>query len=298
MVLTFWFLVNNNHVQDAWVLSGISVRQAYVLQLNRDPDKIVPDASSEHKTLRLILWSLVMGQDSGISLFLKLPPSSLTNDVKNESFDSAYKAIDTIPPQEDLDLYPINPLMPENLRNDLTHLRCVWQLNTFVQEKLCIPRALGQPICKSFAHKRSLIEQYRELWRNYPPPFNSYNPSRFMTTDFRLARQLIGLANIFYHPMMLIHADIDEEAGVNIDVYGALEAGHEALIGFFAMHDMFGSEINGFWSVQHRSFEVAVRLIVPMHLSVKLSTSSRLLTTTLADHSQPAGGLFCARASQ
>ena len=63
--------------------------------------------------------------------------------------------------------------------------------------------------------------------------------------------------------MMLILSDSNEAAGVEMDVFATLEAAHEALSAFFAMHEMFGSQLNGFWAMQHRSFEVAVSNATP-----------------------------------
>lgn len=79
-----------------------------------------------------------------------------------------------------------------------------------------------------------------------------------MNNDPRLAKQIIYLSNTFYHPMMLILSETNEAAGVELDTFATLEAAHEAVSAFFAMHEMFGAQLNGFWAFQHRSFEVAV----------------------------------------
>lgn len=257
MCMTFHFLINDNHVHDAWVFAGIMTRQSQVLQLNRDPNLVVADTSAYERQVRLMLWTLIMYQDSSIALFLKLPPNSVHSDITQHSFhfaDEQFKELPAPPPTG----IPVPLLGPGTRRRDLDFMRCTWSLGIFMQKNICIPRSLGQPICQSRQHKMALVESFRALWHTFSPPFDSQDPERFMNDDPRLAKQLIYLANNFYHPLMLVMSDENEAEGVGMDIYGTLEAAHEALIAFFAMHDMFGSEINGFWAIQHRSFELAV----------------------------------------
>ena len=258
MCMTFHFLINDNHVNDAWVFAGIMARQSQVLQLNRDPKKVVPDATPYEKTMRLMLWTLIMFQDTGVALFLKLPPTSVYTDITPESFhftdDEHHAALPGPHPGD----YPIPMLDPETRKLDLEFLQCVWKIGIFMQQNICVPRSVGEHICKSSQHRLSLVDSYRSLWNTFPAPFNSKHPERFMNEDSRLARQLIYLSNNFYHPMMLILSDANEACGVYMDIFGTLEAAHEALSAFFAMHEMFGPDLNGFWAMQHRSFEVAV----------------------------------------
>ena len=258
MCMTFHFLVNDNHVHDAWVFAGIMSRQSQVLQLNRDPKTVMPQASAYEKTMRLMLWTLIMFQDTGTSLFLKLPPNSIHTDITAESFLFSDEEHHAPPPGPYPGNYPIPMLDVESRKTDLQFLACVWQIGDFMQKNICVPRSLGQHICKSVQHRMRLVESFRSVWDSFPAPFSSRHPDRFMHNNPRLAKQLIYLSNNFYHPMMLILSDVNEAAGVEMDVFGTLEAAHEALSAFFAMHEMFSSDLNGFWAMQHRSFEVSV----------------------------------------
>ena len=257
MCMTFHFLVNDNHVHDAWVFAGIMTRQSQVLQLNRDPKTVIPQTSAYEKQMRLMLWTLIMFQDTGVALFLKLPPNSIHTDITPESFRYDEEQFHEAPGPPIND-YPVPLLDADTRRRDLDFLRCVWTIGIFMQNHICVPRSLGQPICKSPQHKAALIESYRALWHTFPPPYNSHQTDRFLADEPRLIKQLIYITNNFYHPLMLITSDVNEAGGVHMDIYGTLEAAHEALNAFFAMHEMFGSEHNGFWAMQHRSFEVAV----------------------------------------
>ena len=277
MCMTFHFLINDNHVHDAWVFAGIMTRQSQVLQLNRDPRKVAVGISAYEKQVRLMLWTLIMFQDTGVALFLKLPPNSIHTDIVHDSFNFSHEQFADMPgglPSS----YPVPLLEPRVRKRDLDFLRCVWTIGVFMQSHICSPRSLGQPICKSLQHRATLVESFRALWNTFPAPFNDQHPNRFLNNDARLAKQLIYLTNNFYHPLMLVMSEVNEFSGVQMDVYGTLEAAHEALGAFFAMHEMFGAELNGFWAMQHRSFEVAVSKRNPKRPS---NPQSLLLITSL-----------------
>ena len=267
MAMTFHFLVNDNHVSDGWVFGGITTRQAHVLQLNRDPYVVVPQAVPIEKQLRCKIWQLVMCQDVGIALFLKLPSASEQSDIRSESFtitsdnEAIYEEANThIHPNS----YPIPALSFESHCIDVALCRSLWEIGRYVQLHICKPRAVDLPMAQSPEHKRSMTTSYRAMGRAFPEPFVMSDPfdrkqsDRFWARDRRLARQQMGLASNYYHPMMLIYADENKVHGVKVDVSGTLEAAHGALQPFFAMLEVFGPEVNGFWAYQHRSFEVAV----------------------------------------
>ncbi|KAL9056965.1 MAG: hypothetical protein Q9162_002631 [Coniocarpon cinnabarinum] len=233
-------------------------RSSQVLQLNRDPRTVIPESSPYEKMMRLMLWTMIMFQDTGVALFLKLPPTSIITDITPDSFlftDDEHHAPTPAPIPPD---FPVPLLDPKTRKVDLAFLQCVWKIGVFTQQSICVPRSVGEHICKSPQHRLHLVKSYRTLWHTFPAPFNSQHSERFMHDDPRIAKQLIYLSNNFYHPMMLILSDTNEAYGVEMDIFGTLEAAHEALSAFFAMHEMFGSESNGFWALQHRSFEVAV----------------------------------------
>ena len=290
MVMTFHFLINDNHTPDGWVSSGITTRQAHVLQLNRDPAIVTPEASTMEKQLRCLLWSLVVCQDTGIALFLKLPPASDHSDIKPESFsvsieDAPAYAQHHVNHKMHLDSFPVPALSFDAYRANIAFSKSLWQIATFVQENICKPRSLNLPIIRSLEHKRTLISTFRALYRNFPEPFNSTNPNRFYDPNHRLARQQIGVASNFYHPMMLLTADENTAGGVSIDVPATLEAAHEVLISYFAMQDVFGDEVNGFWAYQHRSFEAALTMA-----NLLVAESKPLMPGSHSQNGSPSAG--------
>ena len=261
MLKTFYFLINDNHVSDAWTCTGISVRQAQVLQLNRDPKTVRSDARASEQLRRLTIWQTLITQDSVLALNLKLPSTTGLDDITSESwdlnFDDEYDERDTL--GRNLDTYPIPLLSKRSLELDCTYSKCLWQIATWQQEHICKPRSLDLPICKSLEHRRQLTSEFRDIWNSFPYPFASPDPNRFYLEDIRLARQVIAVTGNFFLPMMIMLSDTNEAAGVPVDVFAALEAAHESMISFFAFQEIRGSEVNGFWAFQHRAFEVAVR---------------------------------------
>jgi len=258
MILIFYFLVNDNHASDAWTFSGITLRQAYVLQLNRNPDIVVPEASPAEKHTRIRLWAFIVHQDSALAMFLKLPPSASLSDVK--PYLLHYNEEDAMS-----GLYGANPLSPdmgpsyaEAARLDIAYVRMLWSMSLYQLEYICTPRALGLPLCRSRAHQQELISKFHSIYQSSIKPFGSYDVQRFYVSNPRLAKQQQAAACSVFHNLMIIAADNNEVNGVPCDLYVALGAAHEALIAFFAMMEFFGTEVNGWWAYQHRAFEQAV----------------------------------------
>lgn len=275
MILFFYFLINDNHISDAWTFSGITQRQAYVLQLNREPNLIVPHASVAEKNLRCKLWSMIIFQESGIAISLRLPSTSLQCDVGPHSldYDEADQLANPHPLQNGVPTTGIPSA--ERIRTDISYCKSIWAYAVFVQENVCRQRALGLPVCQSNDHKREMLSAFRSLYRSFPQPFGSYDPKRFLDPSLRVARQQIALTQSFFHAMMLICADENVQADVITDTYGTFEAAHEAMGAFFAMNALFGDETNGWWAYQHRAFEEAVRQISISHMiSIERETYS------------------------
>jgi len=261
MILIFYFLVNDNHASDAWTFSGITLRQAYVLQLNRNPDNVVPDASPTEKHTRIRLWAFIVHQDSALAMFLKLPPSAGLSDIGPHSIQ--YSEADAMS-----GLYGANPLSPNNgpsyaeaARLDIGYVGLLWSMSLYQMEHICKPRALGLPLCRSLEYQQELFAKFHAIYQASTKPFGSYDVQRFYTTNPRLAKQQQAAACSIFHNLMLIAADNNNADGVPCDLYVALSAAHEALYAFFAMSDMFGTEVNGWWAYQHRAYEQAVGLI-------------------------------------
>ena len=260
MLKTFYFLINDDHVSDGWTCCGISVRQAQVLQLNRDPRTVRPNATASEQLRRLTIWQTLITQDSVMALNLKLPSTTGHSDITLESFDlnfdDEYDERDYL--GKGLDTHPIPLLSKRSLQLDCIYSRCLWQIAVFQQEHICKPRSLDLPVCKSLEHRKRLTAEMRAMWNSFPFPFASSNPNRFYLEDVRLARQVIAITGNFYLPLTIIFTDINKPAGVDIDVFAALEAAHESMLAFFAFQNIRGAEVNGFWAFQHRAFETAV----------------------------------------
>lgn len=259
MAMTFYFLINDNHVSDAYTHTGMTVRQAYVLQLNRNPEVVDGTLSVKDKGLRLRLWQTVMHQDVGLTQFLKLPPAATHTDIDPQCFDNYSEVEDT---NNNISFGLGTPLITHSPahrdRIDLAFSKSLYVFTHFILDNICTKRSLGIPICDSNEHKRELCQKFRALYASLPKPFGSYDQKRYSVANKRLARQQISLANNYFHSMMLLYVDEDPENGVQMDVWGTFEAAHEAIGSFFAMFELLGQETDGFWTYQHRAFEIAV----------------------------------------
>lgn len=259
MIVIFYFLTHDNHISDAWTFSGITQRQAYVLQLNREPVLVTPNASIADMNMRCKLWASIIFQESSIALSLRLPSTSLQGDVgpHSLSYDEADKSVAFNNSLQNGELSTAK-LCSELTKTDISYCKSIWAYSTFVQENICRQRALGMPICQTNEHKREMLSGYRSLYRSFPQPFGSYDSKRFLDPSRRVARQQIALTQSFFHAMMLICADDNAQADVINDSYGTFEAAHEAMGAFFAMDMLFGDETNAWWAYQHKAFEEAV----------------------------------------
>lgn len=252
MIVIFYFLTHDNHTSDAWTFSGITQRQAYVLQLNREPSLVVPEASVTEMNMRSKLWAAIIFQESSIALKLGMPSTSSQCDVgphslKYEDADSALSGDQ-----------PAIKLSSELTRTDISYVKSIWAYSSFVQENICKQRALGLPLCQTNERKRELVSAFRSLYRSFPEPFGSYEPGRFMVPNRRVVRQQIALTQSFFHAMMLLCADENDQADVITDIYSTFEAAHEALNAFFMMNALFGDETISWWACQQTAFEEAV----------------------------------------
>lgn len=303
MALTFYFLINDNHAPDAYTHTGMTVRQAYVVQLNRDPEITDESMPLEEKSVRLRLWQTVMHQDVGFTQFLKLPPGATHTDITPECFDRYVEPEMDYEPKAEFGL--LKNLAEGEVseasrkRTDLMFSKSLYMFTQFILNNICSRRALGLSICTSPQHKLQMVSAFRHVYAALPKPFGSYDPKRFQSPNKRLVRQQISLANNFFHSMMLIYVDENPEAGVVMDTWGTLDAAHEALIAFFAMRDTFGQETDGFWAYQHRAFEVAITLAnilvaerrppPPSNMGNNLSQSHLILRTAKEDVSKMIG---------
>ncbi|TKA78271.1 hypothetical protein B0A49_02147 [Cryomyces minteri] len=258
MILICYFLMNDNHASDAWAFAGIVLRQAYAMGLNRDPDIIVPHASAAEKQQRRKLWQAVMFQDTFLTVLLKLPPTATHSDVSVDSLtedpepsgssnsdDTSTSSNARIINQMSISAIAFSPSAPEPppplppvsslpdpyydpviAKDDVSYIRSMWQLANLVQENLCSPLSLSLPLFSSPRHRASLLSSFRSTHRNFP--------SSLTLLDYAALQQLAVTKSR--------RANVNEAAGVECSVRGALEAAHEAIWAFFKLWGLFESE--------------------------------------------------------
>jgi hypothetical protein len=73
-----------------------------------------------------------------------------------------------------------------------------------------------------------------------------------------MARQNLFLRSNFWHCVMLLEADENEEGNYGANLEGALQAGRVAVHSFFDFWDFLRADASVWWVFQHRAFEEAV----------------------------------------
>lgn len=248
MVLVTYFLMNDNHASDAWAFAGILIRQAYAMGLNRDPSIITPTKSAFEKQQRRKLWQAVLLQDTFFTVILSLPPTATHTDVKVEDLT-------------DCEVEDASNGTSVNEATDTCFIRCMWTLANLVQETLCSPRSLSLPISLSPPDRARIINRFQRIYASFPQPFRTFTETSICELagrNKRLARQTLFLTSNYFHCLMLVCADENQDLGV--DVKGTLEAAHEAINSFFMLHALFEEEARVWYHFQHRAFSEAVRI--------------------------------------
>lgn len=278
LVLINYFLMNDNKASDAWAFGGVLTSQACAMGLHRDPDIIVPRASPMEKQQRRKLWQAVFLQDTFLTVLLKLPPrttfndvsvNDLTEDPEPEPNEAATNGIHT-PVQNPMSISSIAPSSisptPNTAASDIAYIRSMWQLTILVQRAICTPRALSKPLTDSPHDKAALVNSFRTLYASFPPHLTNTDhaaTARLVSGSPRLARQSLFLRSNFWHCMMLVQADDNEQGGVCCEVRGTLEAGREAMNAFFHLWEFLRVDAEVWWVFQHRAFQEAVSLSLP-----------------------------------
>lgn len=271
MVLMGYFLMNDNKATDAWAFSGILTRQAYAMGLNRDPNVMLPNASSFEKQQRRKAWQAVYFQDTFLTVILKLPPTTIFSDVTVESLTE--DPADLLPPVSNnvMSISNIAPRQPSpilrlandpGIHTDLDYIRSMWRMADLVQRSLCMPRALNSPVVSSPRHKTSLLNQFRTLYATFPRSLTTSDEqfAQLVSNSGRMARQTLFLRSNYWHCLMIVEAEENELGGVHCDVRGALEAGRRALESFFDFWEYLQVDAGVWWVFQHRAFEEAVSI--------------------------------------
>ena len=251
MVLITYFLMNDNHSSDAYCFAGILIRQAYALGLNRDPSLVVPNAYAFEMQQRRKLWQAVFLQDTFFTIILKLPPTATHTDVRLEDLDERDQD-----PNENAGA------------NDISYIRCFWTLCNICQSSLCTPRSLSLPISSTPAARSRLVASFHKVYSSFPLPFRTFNESAICDLarhSKRLARQTLFLSSNYYHCLMLVYADENEE--MILDLEGTLNSAHEAVNSFFLLHTLFQTEARVWFHFQHRAFSEAVSRFLPFSLA-------------------------------
>lgn len=301
MLLMAYFLMNDNHASDAYAWAGIHLRQAYAMRLHRDPEIVVPEASTIEKQQRRKLWQAVFFQDTFLTVLLKLPPTATHSDVPVESLTEENEidadgvdlsslgshsrvenlmSISVIAPQPCEPVVPPAPhhmVDPITTKSDVIYQRCMWHLGNLVQENLSSPCSLSLPLANSPRHKDSLIAAFRRLYKSFPSNLTQldYGALQQQTlTNPRGVRQNLFLTSNYFHCLMLLHASENESAGVDCNLKPALEAAHEGIWAFFKLWSFFEAEAGVWWVFQHRAFEEA--LLMAHLLSMQLATDGNL----------------------
>ncbi|PSN71409.1 hypothetical protein BS50DRAFT_485883 [Corynespora cassiicola Philippines] len=273
MVLICYFLMNDNHASDAWSFGGVLVRQAYAMGLHRDPDIITPRCSLSDKQQRRKLWQAVLFQDTFLTVLLKLPPNCTFSDVRVDSLtddlddyvangSSTNGTQDTIiNPMSISSIAPSNDAFPAYELSDRQYIRSMWHMANLVQLTLCNPRSLGNPLTTSPRNRTKLVAQYHDLLSTFPPLLttsDSAEVKKLAESNPRLLRQNMFFRSNFWHCVMVIQADENEEGGVTCDVKGALEAARMALQSYFDFWEYLRVDAGVWWVFQHRAFEEAL----------------------------------------
>ena len=288
MLLLTYFLMNDNHASDAYAWSGILLRQAYAMRLHRNPDLVSPDASPVERQVRRKVWQAVFFQDTFLTVLLKLPPTATHSDVQPDSLvdEETLRAqgvnldvnvnvntnsrvenlmsISVIAPPQDptpspqLAHFLVDPAVD---KQDVEYIRSMWKLGNLVQESLSSPMSLAIPLAGSARQKASVISTFRALYRSFPSHLTLLDPQTIAAqaaVNPRAVRQNLFLNSNYHHCLMILQLSANEEAGVECNVRGTLEAAHEAISAFFKLHRSFESEAGVWWVFQHRAFEEAV----------------------------------------
>ena len=234
--------MNDNHAADAWSFAGLIIRQAYALGLNRDPSITAPNAPHSEKQQRRKLWQAVLFQDTFFTVILRLPPTATHHDVRVQ------------------DLAPeVQDLSTNSGGTDISYIASMWHLANIVQSTLCTPRSLQLPISPSPTQRTRLIASFHSVYMSFPLPFRNFSEASICDLakqSKRLARQTLFLTSNYFHCLMLIYSD--ENENMEVDVRGALDAAHEALNSFFLLHTLFQDEARIWYHFQHRAFSEAV----------------------------------------
>lgn len=184
-----------------------------------------------------------MYQDASLALYFELPPATMFYQIGQSCLDQFEDGRTSISSAD---------------ATDICYLKAIWQYTEFLQNHMCVNKALKQTYSRSASHKAQLVTQCHALHSDFSFPFNSLDPARFEASPERLARQLISLTSNYYFVLTLLYMDEQPSAGVSADIHGALEASHEGMASFFALARLFPGEVEMWGAPQTRAYSQAV----------------------------------------
>ena len=266
-ILINHFLVNNNHISDAWTFSGMIQRQAHGLGLHRKPDEQPEDGFAPSQQ-RARLWHATMFQDTNLCLYTGLQPATSYHDLDRtclEDTDGDGSIIFPHDPEmrraslqiEDAMAWE-GQLRDVTAQKDIDYLQATWDFAQFAQTNICIPQALRKPLCRDAGHKERLISAFRQMCQSWAWPFNVLDSTRFEGPDTRLTLQSISLTGAYFWLLRQLHMENDTVLGVESNLNEALEAAHEGLAAFFALVRIHPSQADVWCANNTRAYDQAV----------------------------------------
>jgi hypothetical protein len=244
LILVCHFLIASNRVADAWSISGIVQRQIYGLKLNRSPEGIENNVdgavNDDMLQVRLRLWQAAMSQDTLLSLHLSKPSSTTHFDVNPDH------------------IRPLSSAPPGSCSSDAAYVRAMWHCSTLIQETICHPRSIKQPLAVDATHKSHMVARFRQVYAQFEEPFCQNTSTRFDNQPPRLLFQMATLSSSYFHALVLLLIEKNDKAGLHCDPRAAVQAAHEGMAAFFALVRLSPGHMRVWTAVHNRTYAMAV----------------------------------------
>ena len=293
MVYMTYFLVNANHASDAWSFSGICIRQAYAIGINRDQSLMFdPNLSEIEKVELKRVWIGIMGQDAFLSAILRLPPGATYSDIDQARADgeglsetpSSTESSSDSPAARRSSTGPDQGETSFDNPSDLVYARGLFQLAGLVQKFVSAPRALSRVMASSPEQRSQLVDRFECLRMSWPEIFRNSTNELIMyelcnrdAAGQRIARQVSILNSNYWWAVTTIQLEGCDQlehfvtgsqrqtqhqeavSSLRSAVEATLHAGHQGLTVFFLMHALLGDDAGTWWVMAQRAFGTAVR---------------------------------------
>ena len=297
MIYMTYFLVNASHASDAWSFSGIIIRQAYAIGINRDHSLMFdPNLTEIEKVERRRVWIGIVGQDAFLAALLRLPPGAIYSDIDDARPDS--EGIGETPPSTESSASSpsarrssAGPDYGETSfdnSNDIVYARAIFKLALLVQKNLSAPRSLSLPMASSQEQRSQLVDRFESLRSSWPDIFRHTNDLTMYelcnrdAAGRRIARQVSILQSNYWWCVTTIQLEGCDQLEHRVMRYqiqsrnqdnaasktatalmsaveATLQAGHQGVSAFFLMHALLGDDAGTWWVMAQRAFTIAVR---------------------------------------